>query len=134
MVLRGAELFTSAFISIASVIVVSCFSAETRFTPKSLYHTLELSSRNALMISTCSACAGIIVAIVSITGIGYKFISRISSNRMWNCPRSVMMLMPKTLIPQWRATITSGTVLIPTASPPNTRYMRYSAGVSKVGP
>ena len=29
-------------------------------------------------------------------------------------PRSVMMLMPKTLIPQWRATITSGTVLIPT--------------------
>ena len=40
-----------------------------------------------------------------------------------------MILIPKTLIPQWRATITSGTVLIPTASPPNTRYMRYSAGV-----
>ena len=32
----------------------------------------------ALMISTCSACAGIIVAIVSITGIGYKFINLIT--------------------------------------------------------
>ena len=67
LLVSGRSVISSAFISIASVIVVSCFSAETRFTPKSLYHTLELSSRNALMISTCSACAGIIVAIVSIT-------------------------------------------------------------------
>lgn len=78
LLVSGRSVISSAFISIASVIVVSCFSAETRFTPKSLYHTLELSSRNALMISTCSACAGIIVAIVSITGIGYKFISIIT--------------------------------------------------------
>ena len=78
LLVSGRSVISSAFISIASVIVVSCFSAETRFTPKSLYHTLELSSRNALMISTCSACAGIIVAIVSITGIGYKFINLIT--------------------------------------------------------
>ena len=34
----------------------------------------------------------------------------------------------------WWATMTSGTVLIPTVSPPRMRYILYSAGVSKVGP
>ena len=87
------SVISSAFISIASVIVVSCFSAETRFTPKSLYHTLELSSRNALMISTCSACAGIIVAIVSITGIGYKFINVITALAGSNLLMLMGMLM-----------------------------------------
>ena len=90
---QGRSVISSAFISIASVIVVSCFSAETRFTPKSLYHTLELSSRNALMISTCSACAGIIVAIVSITGIGYKFISIITDLGQFHILLLLILLM-----------------------------------------
>lgn len=45
-------------------------------------------------------------------------------------PKSVMMLTPKVRMPQWWATMTSGTVLMPTASAPKVRYMRYSAGVS----
>ena len=93
LLVSGRSVISSAFISIASVIVVSCFSAETRFTPKSLYHTLELSSRNALMISTCSACAGIIVAIVSITGIGYKFISIITDLGQFHILLLLILLM-----------------------------------------
>ena len=49
-------------------------------------------------------------------------------------PIFVMMLIPKTLMPQWRATITSGTVLMPIASPPSMWYALYSAGVSYAGP
>ena len=41
-----------------------------------------------------------------------------------------MQLMPQTGRPMCAATITSGTVLIPTASAPNVRAARTSAGVS----
>ena len=39
-----------------------------------------------------------------------------------------------TLRPKWRARITSGTVDMPTRSPPSVCAMRISAGVSKLGP
>src|SRR5690606_5751937 len=47
---------------------------------------------------------------------------------------SVMVLTPSTRMPMWRATITSGTVLMPTASTPIERSIRYSARVSRLGP
>ena len=49
-------------------------------------------------------------------------------------PRSVITETPNTLMPQWFATITSGTVDMPTASAPRIWNILYSAGVSKVGP
>lgn len=45
------------------------------------------------MISTCSACAGIIVAIVSITGIGYKFISIITDLGQFHILLLLILLM-----------------------------------------
>ena len=47
---------------------------------------------------------------------------------------SVTIENPTTRIPQWTATITSGTVDMPTTSAPITRRKRYSARVSKFGP
>lgn len=46
----------------------------------------------------------------------------------------VMRERPKTRMPAWRAATTSGTVLIPTASPPTMCSMRDSAPVSYDGP
>ena len=45
------------------------------------------------MTSTCSACAGIIVAIVSITGIGYKFISIITDLGQFHILLLLILLM-----------------------------------------
>src|SRR5207249_3069622 len=47
---------------------------------------------------------------------------------------SVTVLIARISMPMCRATRTSGTVLIPTASAPKPRSMRSSAGVSKLGP
>src|SRR5436190_8820625 len=47
---------------------------------------------------------------------------------------SVMTEMPSTRMPPCTATMTSGTVDIPTTSPPSSRTMRYSARVSRFGP
>lgn len=71
----GRSVVSCAFIGIAAVLVLSVFRAETRFTPARFKSALELSAKNALMISSCCACAGIVVAVIALTGVGYKFIS-----------------------------------------------------------
>ena len=47
---------------------------------------------------------------------------------------SVMIEKPRTFMPAWTATKTSGTVDIPTTSAPIARRNRYSARVSRLGP
>ena len=46
----------------------------------------------------------------------------------------VHRVKPSTSMPQWAATMASGTVDMPTASAPRTRAARTSAGVSYWGP
>ena len=53
-----------------------------------------------------------------------------ASGRHW----SVMIEMPMTRMPSCTATITSGTVDMPTTSAPIARSIRYSARVSRLGP
>ena len=53
----GRSVISSAYLGTLSVLIVSSFSKSTRFSFRKLVETLEGSSRNALMISTCSACA-----------------------------------------------------------------------------
>ncbi len=89
----GRSVISSAYLGTLSVLIVSSFSKSTRFSLRKLVETLEGSSRNALMISTCSACAGIIVAMVSITGIGYKFISLITDLGSYNILLLLVLLM-----------------------------------------
>lgn len=77
--LVGRSIVTCAFIGIITILVLSMFRKDTRFTFRSLCGwRWELTARNCLMISATCACAGIVVAVISLTGVGYKFINFIT--------------------------------------------------------
>ena len=59
--------------------------------------------------------------------------SWLTSTILPSTPKSVMTLMPKHLMPQWLATMTSGTVDMPTASAPHVRNILYSADINPIG-
>lgn len=67
-----------ANIATLSIVLLAMLKAETRFTFKSFIEALVASSRGALMVSACCACSGLIVGVLSLTGIGYKFINLIT--------------------------------------------------------
>ena len=69
----------SACFAIASTFIVSFFSKETRFTPSRLADALAGGSRNTIGVAIACAVAGIIVGIVSLTGIGQLLIGRLIS-------------------------------------------------------
>ncbi|HHY71883.1 MAG TPA: TRAP transporter permease [Bacillus bacterium] len=63
----------SALLGIVSVIVVAAFHKDTRMSIKDIFHALENGARTALGVAAATAAAGIIVGVVTLTGLGLKF-------------------------------------------------------------
>lgn len=76
----GRSVVFCANIATLSIVLLAMLKAETRFTFKSFIEALVASSRGALMVSACCACSGLIVGVLSLTGIGYKFINLITTS------------------------------------------------------
>ncbi len=77
LIIAGSSMARAGFLSIASIVIVSWFRKKTRL---SLHQVIEASREGALSsvgIAAICACAGIIVGVVSITGVGIKFGSTI---------------------------------------------------------
>jgi len=63
-----------AFLAIMATIIVGFLQrGEDRFTLRSLYEALETGARTALGVAVATACAGIIVGVITMTGLGLKF-------------------------------------------------------------
>ncbi len=60
--------FAACFAILASI-VVSMFDKETRLTPKRLVETIETGAKNAIGVSVACAMSGIVIGIVSYTGL-----------------------------------------------------------------
>ncbi|NSL53146.1 TRAP transporter permease [Calidifontibacillus erzurumensis] len=63
----------SALLGILSIIVVAAFRKDTRMTIKDIFEALANGARTALGVAAATACAGIIVGVVTLTGLGLKF-------------------------------------------------------------
>ncbi|SCY93544.1 TRAP transporter permease [Alkaliphilus peptidifermentans] len=69
----------AAFFSILLALVVSFFRAHTRIKFKDLLYALEDGAKKAVSVASACACAGIIVGIVTLTGLGLTFANLIVS-------------------------------------------------------
>ncbi|NLU52478.1 MAG: TRAP transporter permease [Clostridiaceae bacterium] len=62
----------AACLAILAAIIVSMFRRETRLSPKTFVEALENGAKNTIGVAAACAIAGIIVGIVSLTGLGLK--------------------------------------------------------------
>ena len=69
LLLRGYSPFLAANAAIALTFVISFIKKETRMTPARIWQTLKLSGYNMVMIALACAGAGMVVAIVTHTGL-----------------------------------------------------------------
>jgi TRAP-type uncharacterized transport system fused permease subunit len=56
-----------------AIVVVSWFRKETRMWPKDILDALYIGARNCVSTAAILICAGIVIGIVGITGVGVKF-------------------------------------------------------------
>lgn len=73
----GRSVNSSAYMGCLVILLLSLFRKETRLTPSRLTGVAVTAARNTLMVSSCCACAGIVVGVISLTGGGFKFINLI---------------------------------------------------------
>jgi TRAP transporter 4TM/12TM fusion protein len=71
----GWSALKSAFWCILLMLVLSWFKPETRMGPRKIFLALEAGSRDNITIAAACAAAGIIVGVISMTGLGIKFSS-----------------------------------------------------------
>ncbi|MEK4306508.1 TRAP transporter permease [Oceanobacillus sp. M60] len=68
----GVSVERAAIYGILTTIIVSLFRKDTRITPAKFIVALEQGARTALGVAAATACAGIIVGVVTRTGLGLK--------------------------------------------------------------
>lgn len=73
LLVSGYSVIFSGTVGIVSCFVLSLFSKETRMGLVRVLQALELGMKDAIQLISIVACAGIIVGIISLTGIGQRF-------------------------------------------------------------
>lgn len=72
MLFKGFSIERTAVYGIAITILVSLIKKDTRITPRKFVDALTSGARTALGVAAATACAGIIVGVVTKTGLGLK--------------------------------------------------------------
>lgn len=73
LLVLGYSPMKTAFWSIVLVVFVGLVRQETRMAPRAVLGALEAGAQNTLSVAAACACAGIIVGVVGLTGVGVKF-------------------------------------------------------------
>jgi TRAP transporter 4TM/12TM fusion protein len=69
----GFTAMTAVFYSIVIAVLTSFLNRESALYPKKLIEALSLGTRQVLSVASTCACAGIIVGVINLTGVGLKF-------------------------------------------------------------
>ena len=75
LIVNGRSALSSAFWCVILILVLALLKKSTRMKPRAIVDALISGSKDALSIAAACACAGIIVGVVSATGLGVKFSS-----------------------------------------------------------
>lgn len=73
LVIAKVSVTRAAMFSILAVLIVSFFSVNGRIGFKSLIEILESSAKRMILVSVACAAAGLVVGIITLTGVGLKF-------------------------------------------------------------
>jgi TRAP transporter 4TM/12TM fusion protein len=75
----GYSVIRAGTLGLVSALIVSWLHAETRMGPRRILGALHLGAKGSIQLMAVCACAGIIVGVIGLTGVGLRFSSLILS-------------------------------------------------------
>jgi TRAP transporter 4TM/12TM fusion protein len=99
MMIEGYTPMYACIYSTVAVVILSFIRPETRMNFKTFLKALEESAKNTLGVAAACACAGIVIGVINLTGVGLKFTS------------FVLFIAGDSLIPALILTMVAGIVL-----------------------
>jgi TRAP transporter 4TM/12TM fusion protein len=98
ILIRGFTPFRAAFMAIIALMVVAMARKSSRLNLGEFLQALINGARNAVVIASCCACAGIVVGCLDSTGLGLKFVDIITALSRGIFPALLLMVMVACLI------------------------------------
>jgi len=92
LILKGYTPFYAAFISIIIVILVGFFRKNARINLSKSFIALELAAKRTVSMASAAGCAGLILGVVSQTGVGVRMSSLILSISQGNLFLTILMV------------------------------------------
>jgi len=98
VLVRGYTPFRAAFIAIIALLIVAMARKSSRLTLREFLGALVKGAKNAVVIASCCACAGLVVGSLDITGLGIKFVDIILNLSQGIFPLLLLLVMLACLI------------------------------------
>lgn len=96
--LAGYTVFRAATVALIAVVVVGALDARTRLAPRKLLGALTETARDAVPLITAAACVGVVIGVVTLTGIGSRLPSAILSLSQGNLLAALALIMISSII------------------------------------
>ena len=98
VLVRGYTPFRAAFMAIIALIIVAMIRKESRIGFKTFFETLIQGAKNSIVIAVSCGCAGIVVGVLDVTGLGIKFVTIVTELSMGIFPLALVLVMISCLI------------------------------------
>ena len=98
VLIRGFTPFRAAFVAIIALLIVAMMRKSSRLNISQFLAALIKGAKNAIVIASCCACAGIVVGCLDITGLGIKFVDIIINLSQGIFPLLLLLVMLACLI------------------------------------
>jgi len=116
--LKGYTPFKSVFMAILVTLGISFLRKETRFTPKTFLEALVASARRTVMIATACGAAGIVIGVITLTGIGLSISSIVISLTGGNILIALILIMFSSILMGMGTPTTVAYIIVATLAVP----------------
>ncbi|MFT4726590.1 MAG: TRAP transporter 4TM/12TM fusion protein [Granulosicoccus sp.] len=145
MLFSGYSVMYASFWAFIAAILLSYVRRSTWLTPKKLYQTIINGVEAVLPVATACACAGIIIGVITLTGLGLKFSSLVISLSDGNLFLALILTMIASLILGMGLPTAAAYILVATLAAPALEqlgvnqlaahlFVFYSAMLSSITP
>jgi TRAP transporter 4TM/12TM fusion protein len=98
LLVAGYTVFRAVSLALLIVLVVAAFKARTRVDTKQLLDALPRAGRDAVPLVSAAACVGIVIGVVTLTGVGTKLPTAILSLAQGNLLSALVLIMVSSII------------------------------------
>lgn len=118
--------FMAAFIATLSAMAVSWFSPEHRMGPRRIIKALEVSGRRTVLIAAACAGAGLIVGVVTLTGIGLNVSSLVISASGGSTIMALLLIMAASILMGMGTPTTVAYIIVATLGVPALQNLGFA--------
>lgn len=117
--IMGYTPFFSAFVATGSAILVTFFSKKSRMSMRQVIEALKESAERTVLIATACAAAGLIIGVVTMTGIGLNISSIIITSSGGNVIVALLLVMIASIIMGMGTPTTVAYIIVATLGVPS---------------